>query len=70
MAKYLLRHDLGELGPKTVDEWATPNGLEPLLIWMLREMESRGLTAELVQVEEPKNMPGYYAEMRPVARSI
>jgi hypothetical protein len=35
---------------KTVDEFAVPNGTEPLLIWMLRELEARGAYFRLENV--------------------
>lgn len=75
--KLLLRHERGVggatsiLGPKTIDEWATPNGDEPLLIWMLREIEKGGATrVELVAVDEqplgPEVEAGLYVEeLRP-----
>lgn len=64
--KLLLRHERGELGPKTVDEWAAPNGNESLLVWMLREIERNGGgRAELVTVREPEDMPGYIEDLRP-----
>jgi hypothetical protein len=60
--KLLLRHDRGELGPKTIEEWAAPNGDECLLIYMLRSIEEQGIEGvELVAVEEA--MPGYYVEV-------
>lgn len=61
---YILRHSRGELGPKTIDEWAAPNGTECLLIWMLREIGKHGETAELIQTE-PGPTEDYYTEVRP-----
>lgn len=67
--KLLLRHDRGELGPKTVEEWATPNGGDCLLIWMLKEIERHGGRAELVTVNDQPIEgvePGLYIEeLRP-----
>lgn len=66
-AKYLLMHERGHLGPKTIDEWATPNGDEPLLLWMLRELETQGVErVELVAVKTyDERAPDYIEELRP-----
>lgn len=66
-ARYLLIHERGHLGPKTIDEWATLNGSEPMLIWMLRELEQQGIErAELVAVKAyDERAPDYIEELRP-----
>lgn len=64
--RLLLRHARGELGPKTLDEWATPNGGECLLLWMLRQIEESGEPGvELVQVDDVDGAPDYFVEVRP-----
>jgi hypothetical protein len=36
---------------KDIDEFAVPNGDEPLLIWMLRELEERGAYFKLESIK-------------------
>jgi hypothetical protein len=69
----MLVHERGHLGPKTIDEWATPNGDEPLLLWMLRELERQGVErVELIAVRTyderllfTEQQAGYVEELRP-----
>jgi hypothetical protein len=37
---------------KTLEELLVPNGTEPLLVWMLREADQRGLYFALERAEE------------------
>jgi hypothetical protein len=37
---------------KTLDELLVPNGTEPLLVWMLRTADERGLSISLWSMEE------------------
>jgi hypothetical protein len=66
----ILRHQRGELGPKTIEEWATPNGDDCLLIWMLKAIrDSGGTHVELVAVEDASTNEvfgeDYFIELRP-----
>lgn len=66
MLRLLLTHETGTLGPKTVDEWNTPNGEDCLLVWMLRELEKNGQRrVSLNAVEDVEGVPGYHELMLP-----
>jgi hypothetical protein len=49
-----LTYDAGTGGltvwEKDIDEFAVPNGEEPLLIWMLRELQARGAYFKLESI--------------------
>lgn len=64
--KLLLKHDCGELGPYTIEQWNVPNGDDCLLIYMLKTLEQNGNRCiELIAVEVSEGYPDTYAELRP-----
>jgi hypothetical protein len=63
--KLLLKHERGELGPYTVEEWNRPNGGDCLLIYMLKTIEQNGgERVELIAVKEADFSPDYMEELR------